>query len=84
MSIDTMTSERHEFRERFALVLGGATLLGLGVVHNRPSYAALLVASLGGIFLGMGTDWLRRGGLPAPEASVSPASLHQPVPVQAA
>ncbi|MGH9666596.1 MAG: hypothetical protein ACRD9L_19400 [Bryobacteraceae bacterium] len=71
MSIDT-TVENPTFQERFALVVGGSALLAYGVMHRRPSSAGVVVATLGGIFLGIGTDWLRRDTPPSEKSAHAP------------
>lgn len=68
MTIESI-AESPSFQERFALILGGSALLAFGVMHRRPSSAGVVVASLGGIFLGLGTDWLRHDTPPGEKSA---------------
>ena len=68
MTIESI-AESPSFQERFALILGGSALFAFGVMHRRPSAAGVVVASLGGVFLGLGTDWLRHFTLPGEKST---------------
>lgn len=53
-------SDKPTFQERFALIIGGSTLVAMGFMSRRPSFGGVAAATFGGLFLALGADWLRR------------------------
>jgi hypothetical protein len=53
-----MSTDMSPFQERLALIIGAATLIGLGASKRRPMWGGMALIALAGLMAPVGVKWL--------------------------